>query len=104
MTLANYVKLAPEVEKILSIKDGSFRVEERLIPDVETQKEKTLRVAVVDVIEEDRVPVTKTFSITSEKLATTFKTMHDNGDLYKYPIGITKRGTGFTTEYTVRLL
>lgn len=104
MTLENYVKLAPEVEKILRIKDGSFRVEDRLITDIITHKEKSLRVAVVDVYEEDRIPVAKSFSTTSEKLATTLKTMHDNGDLYKYPIGITKRGTGFRTEFEVRLL
>ena len=104
MTLENYVKLVSDVEKVLRIKEGSFRVEDRLIMDPKTHIEKTTRAAVVDVIEEDRVPVTKTFSTLSEKLATTLKTMHDNGDLYKYSVGVTKRGVGFRTEYEVRLI
>lgn len=104
MVLANYVKLVSDVEKLLRIKDGSFRIEEREIIDTVTKKPRTLRAAVMDILAEDRVDVIKTFSTVSDKLATTLQAMHLNRDLYKYTIGITKTGVGFRTEYRVRTI
>ena len=75
--LANYVKLVPEKPKILRFKKDSLRIEERVITDPKTKVVKTVRALVLDVIEEDGVPVSKTFSTLSEKLAQT---------LYKNPI------------------
>lgn len=104
MVLANYVKLVTDVEKLLRIKADSFRIEEREITDPKTKIAKTSRAAVVDVLVEDGVDVAKTFSTLSDKLATTLQAHHLNGDLYKYTVGITRRGSGFRTEYEVRLI
>lgn len=104
MVLENYVKLVPNVEKRLRIKDGSFRIEDRLITDPITKLQKTARAAVVTVTSEDGIPVTKTFSTLSEKLASQLQALHLNGDLYKYTIAIKKHGSGFTTEYSVNLV
>ena len=104
MVLANYVKLVPEVEKVLRIKEGSFRIEDRSITDPKTQLPKMAKAAVVVVYEEDGVPVDKTYSTLADKHAATLHAMHLNGDLYRYRIGITKTGVGFRTEYRVRTL
>lgn len=102
MTLENYVKLTRNVEKVLKFKPESFRIETRDITDSVTKKPRTVHAAVVDVTEEYGAPTTKIFSTLSEKLATQLKTAHDNGTLYRYRVGITVKGEGFTREYTLR--
>lgn len=102
MTLENYVKLVREVEKVLRIKEGSFRIEARTIRDPTTKAPKIVHAAVVDVYEEDGKAVTKTFSTLGEKLAAALQVAHNNGDLYRYRVGIKMVGAGFVTEYQVR--
>jgi hypothetical protein len=103
MVLENYVKLEREKEKVLKVKPGSFRVEEATITDPITKKPKRVRKAVIDVVEEDYRPVVKVFSTLSDKLATSLAQMHENGDLYRYHLGITWHPGGYATEYTPRL-
>lgn len=103
MTLANYVKLEDNIEKRLRIREGSFRLEERTIPDPLVKQPRARTAAAMDVYQEDDRPVQKTFSTLSEKLATQLKVAHDNGTLYRYTVGIKKVGSGYATEYQVRL-
>jgi len=104
MVLDNYVKLVTDVETVLRIREGSFRYEPRTVTDPKSKLAKTVRAAVLDVTEENGRPVTKTFSTLSDKLATTLNTMALNGDLYRYRVGITRVGEGFTTEYRIRVI
>ena len=103
MTLDNFVKLEPDKEKVLRIREGSFRVEPRIILDPRTKSPKSINAAVMDVYNEDGQPVTKGFSTVSDKLATQLKAAHDNGTLYRYNVGIKRVGVGYTTEYQLRL-
>jgi hypothetical protein len=103
MTLENFVKLESDVEKRLKIREGSFRIEPRIILDPRTKSPKSINVAVMDVIEEDGKPVTKGFSTVSDKLATQLRAAHDNGTLYRYTVGIKRVGSGYATEYQLRL-
>ena len=102
MTLENYVKLVRDVEKVLRVKEASFRIEERTIRDPVTKAPKIVHAAVMDVIEEDGAPVTKTFSTLGEKLAAALQVAHNNGTLYRNRIGIKAVGVGFVTEYQIR--
>jgi hypothetical protein len=102
MTLANFVKLIDNVETVLRVKEGSFRIDTRTITDPRTKLQKTVNAATVDVIEENGQPVSKTFSTLADKLASTLKSAHDNGSLYRYRVGIKPVGSGFTKEYQVR--
>lgn len=102
MTLENYVKFERDVEKVLKFVNESFRIEPREIIDTETKKERKVNAAVVEVREEDGQPVTKTLSTLSEKFASALNAAHGNGTLYRYKIGITKKGERFGTEYTLR--
>jgi len=103
MTLENFVKLMPETEKVLRFKTGSFRVEETTITDPRTKQPKRVRRAVLDVTEEDYRPAIKTLSVLSEKLASQLRALHENGDLYRYHIALTKRAAELATEYTIRV-
>ena len=102
MTLENYVKLIRDVEKVLRVKEGSFRIEPRTIRDPVTKAPKIVHAGAMDVYEEDGAPVTKTFSTLSEKLAAALQVAHNNGTLYRNRIGIKMVGTGFATEYQIR--
>jgi len=102
MVLENFVKLEPGKEKVLRIKPDSFRIETRVITDPVTHIKKTVRAAVMDVTEEDGLPVTKIFSTLSEKLAETLKAAADNGTLYRFRVGIKPVGEGYAREYQVR--
>jgi hypothetical protein len=103
MTLANFVKLEPNIEKKLRVRPGSFRLEPRTIPDPGTRQPRLVTVAVMTVTEEDGKPVQKEFSTLSEKLATGLKAAADNGTLYGHTIGIKKVGAGYVTEYQIRI-
>jgi hypothetical protein len=102
MTLENYVKLVPDVEKVLRVKEGSFRIEPRTIIDPARKTPKIVNAASVDVYEEDGSPVTKTFSTLSEKLAAALQVSHNNGTLYRYKIGIKMVGAGYAKEFQLR--
>ena len=100
--LGNYVQLEKDREKVLKIREGSFRIERRTITDNISRLPKSLNTAVMDVTQEDGKPVTKTFSTTSDKLANTLTAFHLSRTLYTRNLGITMRGEGFAKEYSVR--
>lgn len=102
MTLGNFVKLETNIEKVLRIREGSFRIEPRTINDPLSRISKLVHAASMDVIEEDGQPTTKTFSVLSEKLAAALQVSHNNGDLYRYRVGIKRVGSGYATEYQIR--
>jgi len=102
MTLENFVRLVPDVEKVLRFKPESFRIEPRTIIDSVTKATRTVNAAVMDVIEEDGAPVTKIFSTLGEKLAAALQSAHHNGTLYRYRVGIKMTGEGFGREYQIR--
>jgi len=100
--LGNFVQFEKDREKILRFDRDTFRIEPRTIMDPTGKKPKSVNAAIVDVIEEDGVPVKKRLSTVSDKLATTLRSLHVSGYLYQGKIGITMRGEGFTREYSVR--
>lgn len=102
MTLENFVRLVPNVEKVLRFKPESFRIEPRVIIDSVTKAQRTVNAAVVDVIEEDGAPSTKILSTLGEKFAAALQVAHNNGTLYRYRVGIIMRGEGFGREYQIR--
>ena len=101
--LANYVRLEPEKEKCLRFRENSLRIEERTIRDPKTGVVKTVRALVLDVIEEDGIPVSKTFSTLSEKLAQILYNLHSTGELYRHYVCITWHPRDYATEYEVHL-
>jgi hypothetical protein len=101
MTLENYVKLVPNIETVIRVKEGSFHIEPREIIDSKTKIKKTVNAAAMEVYEENGVPVKKVFSTLSEKLATSLKVAHDNGSLYRYRVSIKSVGSDFAREYQV---
>jgi hypothetical protein len=103
MTLENYVKLVEGVEKVLKIREGTFRIEPRTVLDPKTKAPTPKQAAVMDVYEEDGRGVQKQFSTLSDKLATQLKAAHDNRTLYTHNVGIKKVGSGYVTEYALRL-
>lgn len=101
-TLGNFIVLEKDREKVLKIREGSFRIERRTITDNLTKQPKSINTAAMDVTQEDGKPVTKTFSTTSDKLANTLLAFHLSSTLYTRNLGITMRGEGFAREYSVR--
>jgi len=84
-TLENWVVLSPGVPKKLHFKD--HKTVSRVITDPVFGGPKTVQSLLLLVDEEDERPVTKTFSVVSEKLA---------GDLSGYLEGARYRGYRFT--------
>ena len=100
--LGNFVKLVPNEPKRLRLKNP--RIEERIIHDPKTGRVKRVRAWVADCYEEDGIPVSKTFSTLSEKLASTLQALHDAGMLEDRLIEIVWRPMDYATEYEVRVL
>jgi len=102
MVLENFVRLAPEREKILKLVNP--RIEEKTITDPKTKSPKVVRSWVADVVEEDYIPTSKKFSTLSEKLAGMLQTSALSGDLARYRVGITWYPRDYATEYRVRII
>ena len=101
--LGNYVVLQPEEEKVLRFQPGSWRVIEAAIRDPATNEVTVKRRWEADVTEEDGQTVAKTFSTLSSKLATQLAQMHEDGELYRFKIGIISHPLGYRTEYTLHV-
>jgi len=102
MPLENYVKLQPEVEKVILCKAGTFHIEEVTIPDPKTRQPKRVRRAVVEVTEEDYRPTTKIYSTLASKHADDLEALHKSGDLYTRRTGITWHPADLAGIYTIR--
>ena len=102
MALENYVKLQPGVEMVLMLSNP--RIEERVIIDPVTKREKTVKAWVADVTEQNHIPVSKTYSTLSEKHAAQLQQLFDTGVLPGRRTGITKYPRGLATQFTIRTL
>jgi len=102
MVLANYVKLTPDVPKLLHFIDHA--ITEKTIMDPLLKRPKTVRSLVFFVDEEDGAMVTKTFSIISEKLAARLWPYVEEKKYVNYNFRITQRGRGFLAEYEVEVI
>jgi hypothetical protein len=101
--LENYVRLEPEREVVLRFEPGSFRMVEVTMRDPETHEIKVQTRYEAEVVEEDGKPVSKRFSTLSSKLGMQLQVMHEDGELYRYKIGITRHELGYRSEYTIRV-
>jgi len=97
--LANYVKLIPEQKKCMKLDNP--RIEERVVRDPKTGRNKIVRALVFDCLEEDGVATFKTFSTLSEKLATTLYNLWNTGELKRKRVCIVWHPRDFATEYEV---
>ena len=100
--LENYVKLEPGIPKRLHFKDHAFVT--RRIRDPLTGWSKSVRVLEFLVDWEDGVWVEKVFSVIQAKLASALEPYLE-GKIYRdYMFEITKIGTGFLSEFQVKVL
>ena len=101
LILKNYVRLEPNKTKQLVLTNP--RIVEYTIRDPKTKLPKQVRALEWDVLEEDGVPVHKTFRVLSEKLAQMLWTYweHRSGD--RICVKITKFGTDLAVDYEVEL-
>jgi len=97
----NYVKLEPEKTKRLKLDKWSW--EDRPITDPKTRLQKTVKVMVFHVTEEDSQPVDKIFSALAYKLQQTLSPLIETGVLFTRRIDITWYPRGYSTEYSVAL-
>jgi len=100
--LGNYVKLVPD--KGVRMHLSNPRIVERTIKDPKTGRVKTVRALEFDVTELNGVPVSKTFSTLSEKLAQQLMALWETGILKERPVEIVWHPRDFATEYEVRVV
>lgn len=97
--LMNYIELAEGIPTRMHFTDHYFV--ERLIYDPTISAKKPIKSLVFWCDEVNGEPAPRSFSIVSDKLARQFSP-YLPGELFKsYDFIITKRGTGFLTEYSV---
>ena len=102
MVLANYIVLEQSVPKRLHA--VSHRYEDREITDPDTKQSKVIRVLVFRVDEEDGRPISKEYSVTSEKLAQQLSPMLPNNAYSEWTMEVTKVGKGRQAEFPLRWL
>lgn len=100
--LINYVRLEEGIPKRLRFSEAWE--EKRLIIDPITKRTKEVTAYVLRTVEEDGVPVDKTFSVLARKLFELLKPFIDDGTIFQKTFEITKTGKGFLTEYSVRVV
>jgi len=100
--LMNYVELTPEIPLRLHFTDD-YRVQ-RDLPDPLTGKTKRVDSLIFWVDEVNGQPVAKTFSIVSKGLAALLEPYLSDKAYREYDFTITKRGSGFATQFQVDAL
>ena len=97
--LMNYIALVPGVPTRLHFTDHYWI--DREIMDRESGKPKTIKSLVfwVDTLEGE--PVSRTFSVLSQKLAAHLEPFLDNKEYLKYELIITQMGSGFLKDWTI---
>ncbi len=93
MSLENWVKL--EVGKVVCMHFKEYRVTPRQITDPYFGTPRTVTSLLFLVDQVDGVPVDKTFSVTSEKLADEFKPYLEDGSFRNYVWCLVKDAAGF---------
>lgn len=101
MPEASFVKLEPEKTKRLKL--DKWWWEDRQITDPKTRMQKTVKVMVFHVTEEDGQPVDKVFSALAYKLQQTLAPMVESGVLFTRRIDLTWYPRDYSTEYGVAL-
>jgi len=99
MVLDNYVKLVPGVPKRLHFTAGG--VVAKTLVDPLHGRAKGVNTLEMHVDREDGVEVSRSFSVTSEKLAQSLAPYLDPSRLPLYDFIITMTGAGFTRSYVV---
>jgi len=94
MSLENWVKLPPG--KVVCMRFREYRVTSREITDPFWKTPRTVESLLFLVSHEDGVPVDKTFSVVSEKLAMEFKPYLEDGSYKNYEWCLVKDGAEFT--------
>lgn len=97
----SYVKLEPDKTKVLRF--DKWWWEDRQIVDPKTKVQKTVRVMVFHVTEEDGQAVDKVFSALSYKLQQTLAPLIETGVLFTRRVHITWYPRDYATEYGVAL-
>ena len=98
----SYVKLEPEKTKRLRL--DKWWWEDRQITDPKSRMQKTVKVMVFHVTEEDGSPVDKIFSALAYKLQQTLAPLIDTGQVFTRPVEITWYPRDYATEYAVGLM
>jgi hypothetical protein len=99
MVLENFVTFVEGVPLRLHFVDHSLA--DRVITDPLTGLAKRITTLQMVVDEEDGLPVAKVLSITSENLASQIAGYLPDKAYRAYYFTITRRGSGFSTRYTV---
>lgn len=100
--LENYITLEPGKTEVLHFRDHAYR--SFVMRDPLTKQEKTVKALVLTVDERGGVVADTLLSIIQEKLASQMDA-YVKGQRYRhYTFAITRRGTGFTTEWEVQAL
>jgi len=99
---ANYVKFVPNIEKKLVFADGQITSGDTTI--TVDGKEKQVYAINLVVTQEDGKPVEKQLNITSKRLATQLRNYIEDGSIFKNEFGIMQTGSGYQTNYAVRVL
>ncbi len=97
--LGNFIKLVEGVPKRLHFIDHSFQ--QKTLMDPVLGRPKTLTSLSFLVDEEDGSATSKTFSVTSEKLAARLQPWLEARKYVSVNVTITQRGRGFLTDYEV---
>lgn len=99
MVLENFVTLVPGVPKTMHFTAGE--IVNKVITDPALLRAKTIKALHLEVDREDGVPVSKSFSVTSEKLAQSLAPYLGPGRLPLYDFTITLSGSGYTRSYSL---
>ena len=100
MVLRNFVDLQTDVPAVMHFRDHFM--DQRVIVDPQTRREKTINVLVFEVDRLAGEAVATQFSVLSEKLARTLEPWLENRQYVNSTFIITRRGSGFTTEFEVQ--
>lgn len=99
--LGNWVKLIPGQEKRLRFSGGG--VQAREIVDPVTQKAKTVNSLHLSVVLEDGIPVSKSFSIVSERLASEMQAYLAPDKIVKYEFTFLKGNAAFAAPRLAKI-
>ncbi len=99
--LGNFVQLSEGIPKRLRF--IGYTIEPRTITDPQTKQPKVVQALILQVNEEDGIPVAKIYSVTSEKHAQQFAPFLADGSIKTRAFTITMTGRGFLREYQTRV-
>ena len=96
--------LVPQLGIPVTVKLRNARTEQRVITSSDDGQKKTVPALLFDVVEKDGKPASSLYSVVSKKHAAAFRPYLDDGSYVSKTFRITKKGTGFNTEYQLQVL